>query len=213
MPTTPPTSRARRTRSWRLALSAAGGLMLAVGGPGVSAADAPDAADAATGGAPAVANAAAVACANTSLVPSAHDTAEISGAILCLINAARDQHGLAPLIPIRALNQSAMGHSHDMVLHDYFSHTSPSGHTPAQRMRHDGAPCADGCALGENIAWASGPDSTPAAIVQAWMSSSGHRANILDPTFRYEGLGVAEGSPAMLSNGQNGTTVTQDFDS
>jgi len=207
MPTTPPTSRVRRTRSWRRALSAAGAVTLAVGVAAGSSADAADSS------APPVATAAAVACANTSLVPSAHDTAEISGAILCLVNAAREQHGLAPLIPIRALNQSAMGHSRDMVAHDYFGHTTPSGHTPAQRMLHDGAPCADGCAVGENIAWASGSDSTPAAIVQAWMNSAGHRANILEPGFRYEGLGVAEGSPAMLSQGQSGTTVTQDFDS
>jgi uncharacterized protein YkwD len=153
-----------------------------------------------------------VACANQSLVPTAHDTAQVSGAIVCLVNAIRARYGIQPLLANRALNSSAMGHSRDMVARDYFSHDTPAGSTPAQRMRRSGAPCSQGCELGENIAWASGSLSTPAAIVQAWMSSPGHRANILDPAFRYEGVGVAEGSPAMLDhNGLPGTTVTEDF--
>jgi uncharacterized protein YkwD len=183
----------------RLAVAAA--VALAAAPPGVAAAR-DSAGSVATG---------AAACANTSLVPSAHDTAQVGGAIVCLINAIRTSHGLAPLAPSGALNASALGHSRDMVARGYFSHDTPSGSTPAQRMLRHGVACPNGCALGENIAWASGSYSTPAAIVQAWMGSPGHRANILDPVFRYEGLGVAEGSPRMLANGQNGTTVTQDF--
>ena len=152
-----------------------------------------------------------VACANESLVPTAHDTAQVSGAIVCLVNAIRARYGLAALRPNRALNASAMNHSRDMVANDYFSHVTPSGTTPEQRMRRQGAPCSQGCALGENIAWASGSLSTPAAIVQAWMNSPGHRANILEPVFRYEGLGVMPGAPQMLGHGQSGTTVTEDF--
>jgi uncharacterized protein YkwD len=152
---------------------------------------------------------ASAACANTSLMPSAHDTAAVGGSIVCLINAIRAQHGLSPLVANRALNTSAMGHSRDMLANDYFGHNSLSGHTPAQRMMHQGAPCRNGCVLGENIAWVTGVDSTPLAVVQAWMASPGHRSNILDPDFRYEGLGVADGAP----NGQGATTVTQDFDS
>jgi len=200
MPTTPPSSgaRFRRGRGWIVA----GALLLAAVTPTVAAARPPRGRIAQAG----------VACANSSLMPSAHDTAAVSSAIVCLINAVRAQYGLDPLRPNRALNASAMGHSRDMMAHDYFGHNSLGGRTPAQRMERMGAPCADGCVLGENIAWVTGSYSTPEAIVQAWMNSSGHRANILDPVFRYEGLGVAEGAPGD-ADGQTATTVTQDFDS
>lgn len=200
MPTTP---RAGATSGRRRRLAAVGALLTA-------AAIVP-AVPAAAGGL--VSGRAAAACANTSLMPTAHDTAAVGAAIVCLVNATRAQYGLAPLSPNRALNTSAMGHSRDMVARDYFGHDSPSGRTPAQRMLSHGAPCANGCVVGENIAWATGGDSTPAAIVQAWMNSPGHRSNILDPEFRYEGLGVAEGSPNLSPTGQWSTTVTQDFDS
>ncbi len=199
MPTTPSSIAARlRRRRWPWMLVA--GPLLATALPAAAPAERPAGAHE------------SIACANQSLVPTAHDTAQVSGAIVCLINAIRSRYGLQPLLPNRALNTSAMNHSRDMVANDYFSHDSPSGRTPAQRMRDNGAPCSQGCALGENIAWASGSLSTPTAIVQAWMSSPGHRANILDPLFRYEGVGVADGSPAMLDhNGLPGTTVTEDF--
>ena len=105
-----------------------------------------------------------------------------------------------------------MNHSRDMVANDYFSHVAPSGTTPEQRMRRHGAPCSQGCALGENIAWASGSASTPAAIVQAWMNSPGHRANILEPVFRYEGLGVMpRARRAARPTGQWARRSPQDF--
>jgi len=154
---------------------------------------------------------AAAACANASIQPQANDAPQMSAAIVCLINATRMQDGLAPLHPSAVLNGTAMRHSRSMVAHDYFGHDTPSGSTPAQRMHAAGA-CALTCALGENIAWASGSYATPAAIVSAWMASPGHRANILDGSFRWEGIGVATGSPAMMgARGLAGATVTQDF--
>lgn len=197
MPTTPPIFRMPR---WLRRGSVAAATMLLAAAPGAAAARASTRRDVAR---------ASAACANSSLMPSAHDTAAVGGSIVCLINAIRAQYGLQPLRPIRALNASAMGHSRDMMAHDYFGHNSLTGRTPAQRMQHMGAPCSNGCELGENIAWVTGVYSTPSAIVQAWMNSPGHRANILDPVFHYEGLGVAEGAPG----GQTATTVTQDFDS
>jgi uncharacterized protein YkwD len=194
MPTTPPSSGVPASLRRSCLLAAA---LLAACAPGAAAAARRDVARASQ------------ACANSSLMPSAHDTAAIGGAIVCLINAIRTQYGLVPLRPIRSLNASAIGHSRDMMANDYFGHNSLTGRTPAQRMMHNGAPCSDGCELGENIAWVSGVYSTPEAIVQAWMNSPGHRSNILDPVFHYEGLGVAEGN----ADGQGTTTVTQDFDS
>jgi hypothetical protein len=48
---------------------------------------------------------------------------------------------------------------------------------------------------GENIAWGTGDLATPASIVDGWMHSAGHRANILDPDFGQVGIGIAAGAP------------------
>jgi len=153
---------------------------------------------------------AAPACANASIQPRANDASEMAASIVCLINAARMQAGLAPLQASGILNSTALRHSRNMVADDYFGHDTPSGTTPSQRM-HDAGACPLTCAMGENIAWASGTYATPSAIVSSWLSSPGHRANILDGAFRWEGIGVATGSPAMFASAFAGATVTQDF--
>jgi uncharacterized protein YkwD len=97
-----------------------------------------------------------------------------------------------------------------MVGHGYFSHTTPQGVGPAQRIAQSGYPAGHPmCALGENIAAATGSFATPASIVNMWMSSPGHRANILSPMYTDTGLGVAYGYPA--APGAQGATFTQDF--
>jgi uncharacterized protein YkwD len=62
--------------------------------------------------------------------------------------------------------------------------------------------------VGENLAWATGTDATPRQLVVAWMASPGHRRNVLEPTFRDVGIGVAAGTPAA---GPDGVTVTTEF--
>lgn len=61
--------------------------------------------------------------------------------------------------------------------------------------------------VGENIAYGTGTLGTPKAIVDAWMHSPGHRANILDRSFREIGLGVRLGSPV----GSDGATYVHNF--
>jgi uncharacterized protein YkwD len=68
-----------------------------------------------------------------------------------------------------------------------------------------------GYAVGENIAWATLWMATPKAIVAGWMASPGHRANILDATFRETGIGVSPHPLASLAHGQAGAIYTQDF--
>ena len=53
--------------------------------------------------------------------------------------------------------------------------------------------------------------ATPQAIVNAWMASPGHRANILDAAYRETGVGVSPQPPASLAEGQAGAIYTQDF--
>ncbi len=107
-----------------------------------------------------------------------------------------------------------------MVRRDYFEHVSPSGSTAAQRILRSGYADTAGFVrrrrsrvLAENLATAGGYLATPARIVATWMHSPAHRANILDPTLRASGVGVALGMPRSVAAGWRGPagTYTEDF--
>ncbi len=105
-----------------------------------------------------------------------------------------------PCGPVHAdvrLATAALLHSEDMARHAYFSHTSLDGRTPWDRIRAQGYDYGSA----ENIA---AGNATPAAVMTAWMNSSGHRANILNCSSRAS----ASVSPA---GGPYGTYWTQDF--
>ena len=86
-----------------------------------------------------------------------------------------------------------------MTRRNYFSHYSPAGGTFLDRIRRTGyLRNAQSWVVGENLAWGSGSRATPGSIVQAWMQSSGHRANILTRRFRHIGIGIAFGAPANV---------------
>jgi uncharacterized protein YkwD len=109
--------------------------------------------------------------------------------------------------------RAAQGHTEDMVSADYFGHYGRSGDTPAGRMRAAGYLYSDniGYEVGENIAWGTGEDATPSMIVEAWMHSPLHRANILDARYRDTGIGVLASLPASVGKGHPGAIYTQDF--
>jgi len=86
------------------------------------------------------------------------------------------------------LNRAAEGHSDDMAKLNYFSHTGRDGDNPGERMREQGY---DWWTWGENIA--AGQD-TPQQVVNAWLNSSGHRANIMSDRFEEIGVGYVEDS-------------------
>jgi uncharacterized protein YkwD len=152
-------------------------------------------------------------CPNTQLRPSRSDLPLIDTATLCLVNRERLSHGMAALAPNIRLQDAAQGHSADMAAGDYFEHDGRHGDTPLSRMRASGYIFSSriGYAVGENIAWATLGLSTPNAIVASWMASPGHRANILDATFRETGIGVSPHPLASLAHGQSGAIYTQDF--
>jgi uncharacterized protein YkwD len=108
-------------------------------------------------------------------------------ATLCLLNVQRAKHHLRPLRENRKLDRAARGHSHSMVNHKYFAHGDFAG-----RIHRAGY---HGFTLGENIAWGSLRYATPASIVNLWMHSPGHRANILEPRYTEVGIGVTLGAP------------------
>lgn len=107
---------------------------------------------------------------------------------LCrLTNEQRAANNLPALTLSLAITNSAQAHAQDMVTRNFFSHVNPDGLDPFQRLSRDGVSFG---AAGENIA---AGHSTAASVLNAWMNSSGHRANILHPAFRKLGLGFAEG--------------------
>ena len=145
-------------------------------------------------------------------MPSSADTPRIVRSTMCLINVQRRHFGLVPLVEDARLDHAAQAHSEDMVAHGYFEHVSPSGSTPEGRMTSAGYLSGNvGYEVGENIAWGTLNLATPASIVNAWMNSPDHRANILRAAFRQTGIGVSAAAPGGMGQGEAGATYTQDF--
>lgn len=104
-----------------------------------------------------------------------------------LLNSERSAKGLSRLSSSGRLTNAAQGHADDMAAKGYFSHQSADGRQLGDRVRALGYRY---CAVAENIA--QGQDDV-AEVVQAWMASSGHRRNILDPELTEFGVGRAAG--------------------
>lgn len=153
------------------------------------------------------------ACEGATLTPDAANLELVRAATLCLINRERAARGERPLRANADLGHAAQGHSESMTAESYFEHASLDGLTPLGRARACGYVSGEPAAyeVGENIAWASLREATPAAIVAAWMASPPHRANILNGAFRDSGIGVSPSLPASFAAGQAGAIYTQDF--
>lgn len=152
-------------------------------------------------------------CADTDLIPDPTNLDRVNAAALCLVNQVRGQHGLGELVVNANLQRAAQRHSDDQVAQDYFSHQGPSGDDPLSRMQ-DAGYISDGASnyvVGENIAWGTLTLATPAAMVDAWVHSPEHLANILDSSYRDTGLAAAASAPASLAAGQAGAIYTEDF--
>ncbi|MGY1641585.1 CAP domain-containing protein [Geodermatophilus sp. SYSU D00703] len=119
--------------------------------------------------------------------PAAPADPSVEGRVLALVNEARAQAGCAPVAADGALAAVARAHSADMRDRDYFAHDTPEGLSPFDRAEQAGV----GYARAENIAFGQ-PDA--AAVMEAWMNSAGHRANVLDCDLTKLGVGVAEGA-------------------
>jgi uncharacterized protein YkwD len=152
-------------------------------------------------------------CPNANLTPKPGNIESVVVATLCLVNGERARFGESALTEDARLASAAVGHSRDMNAHDYFEHTSPSGQTLLMRIQASGfIPNGNvGYTLGENIAWGTLWLGTPHSIVKAWMQSPGHRANILNGSYRYTGIGIDPDLPSAMAGGQAGGMYTQDF--
>ncbi|MFD5086801.1 CAP domain-containing protein [Kitasatospora sp. NPDC058406] len=105
-----------------------------------------------------------------------------------LVNTQRAQAGCGPLTVDSRLNTAAQVHSEDMANRSYFDHASPEGNHADQRIEATGYRWSS---WGENIARGQ---KDPAAVMESWMNSPGHRANILNCSFKQIGVGVRTGS-------------------
>ena len=126
--------------------------------------------------------------------------ADFESEVIDLVNVERAAEGLPPLSTDASLASAARAHSEDMGLQDYFSHTSLDGRSPADRITDAGYSWNY---MGENIA-AGQP--TPEDVIDSWMASDGHRANILNPNFCDIGVGYA-----YVAGSTYGHYWTQDF--
>lgn len=105
-----------------------------------------------------------------------------------LVNLRRAEYGLSPLTLRSELCACARVKSEDMRANAYFSHTSPTYGSPFEMMRSMGLSYTH---AGENIAMGY---FSPEAVVDAWMRSASHRANILSASYASLGVGyVADG--------------------
>jgi uncharacterized protein YkwD len=143
----------------------------------------------------AAAPSAALACDGADAVPAPGSLASARHATLCLLNEQRTSHGLGPLTESSTLEKAADKYAADMVARRFFDHVSPGGGTFMDRIKAAGWVASGSWTAGENIAWGSGSLGTPASIVDGWMHSAGHRANILNGAFTQTGIGIAEGAP------------------
>jgi uncharacterized protein YkwD len=134
----------------------------------------------------------------TAETASAVTSLEMEKKVLSLVNAERRKVGCSNLRWDTRLWKASRKHSWNMRTKDFFSHTSPDGRTPWDRMRNEGYYYGSA----ENIA---AGQRTALGVVRAWMASSGHRKNILNCRNKAVGVGVSRGTSTY------GIYWTQDF--
>ncbi|HEX9482457.1 MAG TPA: CAP domain-containing protein [Solirubrobacteraceae bacterium] len=178
-------------------------------GPAPASAAKPDAAAAAAS----IATVLATPCQNTELTPQPGNIALAREAVLCLINHERAEHSIASLKTNGELEAAAEDHNAEMIRLDYFAHVAPDGETPVERIKKTGYIAGEsvGYVIGENLAWGTYTLATPKAIVEAWIASPGHLANILESRYTETGIGVTPAVPESLGEGNPGATYAQEF--
>jgi uncharacterized protein YkwD len=130
---------------------------------------------------------------------------------LCLLNERRAGEGLGPLRDEARLELAAQRYVGDMVKRRFFDHVDPGGLDPQDRILMAGYPATNAW-TGENLAYGTGPEGSPAQIVDHWMHSPGHKANILRVAFTEIGIGVAFDVPKQEPAGTDpGATYATSF--
>ncbi|MFD6321538.1 CAP domain-containing protein [Streptomyces sp. NPDC058442] len=121
--------------------------------------------------------------------PAATGGAAASGAVaevVELVNAERGKVGCSPVKVNATLTEAAQNHSADMAASRTMSHTGSDGSSPADRITRAGY---NWSTYGENVAYGY---SSPEQVMAGWMSSPGHKENILNCSFQEIGVGLAQ---------------------
>lgn len=121
-------------------------------------------------------------------IPSIDDIKSLENEVIRITNIERTKRGLIPLKANWQLSRVARYKSQDMVNKNYFSHQSPTYGSPFNMMENFGLKFSS---AGENIAFGQ---RSPQEVVNSWMNSPGHRANILSSSYTEIGVGVAKKS-------------------
>ncbi|WP_354644269.1 CAP domain-containing protein [Kitasatospora camelliae] len=131
----------------------------------------------------------------TTAAPAGSGLSAAASRVLALVNTERQKAGCGPVTANAKLTAAAQAHSQDMAAHATMTHTGSDGSTAGDRITRAGYAWST---YGENVAYGY---STPEAVMNGWMTSPGHKANILNCAFKEIGIGLA----------QPGNYWTQDF--
>ncbi|GGW50213.1 CAP domain-containing protein [Streptomyces xantholiticus] len=131
---------------------------------------------------PAAPKPAAPSTAPSTAAPASGDVARV----VALVNSERSKAGCSPVTLNAKLTKAAQDHSKDMAAHQNMSHTGSDGSDPGDRITRAGYSWST---YGENVAYGY---ATPESVMAGWMSSPGHKRNILNCEFKEIGVGLAQ---------------------
>jgi uncharacterized protein YkwD len=124
------------------------------------------------------------------------------------MNEQRKRFRLKPLTSSKRLAQAALAHTRSMIVGGFFAHQGPTEPALVSRLRE----VKFSGAAGENLGAGTGALSSPVAMVDGWMHSPPHRANLLSKRWRAIGIGFLAQYP-MKTAAQPVATYTTDFGS
>jgi uncharacterized protein YkwD len=119
----------------------------------------------------------------------------LEASLLAQVNRVRSDHHLVPLVRRNDLDRVAVAHSLDMAQRGYFSHQSPEGANPVDRLQQGGV--SDMRLAAENLGKTTHSDPS-AQIIRSWLQSPDHRGNLLAPALNFTGIGIARGADGSL---------------
>jgi uncharacterized protein YkwD len=123
------------------------------------------------------------------------DFAPLEAELHDAVNRVRADRHLIALARRDDLDRVAFEHSADMARRGYFSHLSPEGANPVDRLVHHGV--GDMRLAAENLGKTTHASPT-AQIVENWLQSPDHRTNLIAPAFNFTGIGVAQAADGSL---------------
>lgn len=124
-------------------------------------------------------------------IPDQSSVKTLEAEVIRLVNVERSKKGLQALTADWEISRVARYKSQDMINKKYFSHTSPTFGSPFKMLESFGIRFSS---AGENIAYGQ---QTPLAVMNSWMNSAGHKANILSPSYTHIGVGLAKSSSGV----------------